>query len=444
MTEIKDIKRLILSSDGKSLSVGNVRYTSKIDVEAILMAIEESPQLESISLENLNIAQSWMQDILKAAANCPHMRKINLGGNPLDGEAGQVLAARLGEWSKLESCELGDAGIDHAAAESIIPALRNKPQLAKLNLSGNPIGVTGVQHVATLMAGNPQLHEIDMEECSLDDAAFRIIGDALATHGQNVVRCDLFRNYPSTGTVDAFTDKIIAARLRNLVDTPLDDERLNAFCKKNLQKVKHLIFALPDDVLEQPESVRQLSTTHRMEMADRIPAMTAKSLPAEIVEPVEQMLASLPSLQNNLFATDPQGETPLDNPQTWKNMAAWPQRPTMQELLQPCRSGESYLSAGLAGDAKQVILTLNNWQLRIGSAMLRDEQGKATPLLQQLIADDAAPMLFTAANWRGESPEAMREVYHLLPEEQQAAVTNYYALGMELARGQHQSHGVGR
>jgi hypothetical protein len=91
-----------------------------------------------------------------------------------------------------------------------------------------------------------------------------------------------------------------------------------------------------------------------------------------------------------------------------------------------------------------VILTLNNWQLRIGSAMLRDEQGKATPLLQQLIADDAAPMLFTAANWRGESPEAMREVYHLLPEEQQAAVTNYYALGMELARGQHQSHGVGR
>lgn len=444
MQEVSDVKRQILSSDGKRLSVSNTRYTNKIDVEAILLAIEESPELESISLENLNIAPSWMQDILHAAAKCPNMRDIRLGGNPLNGKTADILANSLRQWPQLECCDLSSAVIDRRAADTILPALADKPALHSINIAGNPIRKTGVEHVAALLANAPNLQHIDMEECGLDDGAFRIIGQALATHGKNVVSCDLFRNYPSTGTVEAFADTIINARLRNLVDTPLDDERLNAFCKKNLQKVKHLIFALPDDVLDNPQGVHALSTTARMEMAARIPAMTAKSLPTDIIQPVRDMLAALPELEDDLFAQNAQGNTPLDNPQTWKNMDSWPQRPTMQELLQPCRSGESYLAAGLAGDPKQVILTLNNWQLQIGSAMLRDEQGKATPLLQQLIADDAAPMLFTAANWRGESPEAMREVYHLLPEEQQAAVTNYYALGMELARGQHQSHGVGR
>lgn len=444
MQEVTDVKRQILSSDGKRLSVSNTRYTNKIDVEAILLAIKESPELESISLENLNIAPNWMQDILQAAAKCPHIRSLSLGGNPLEGKTANILANSLRQWPELEICEIPRAGINRIAADAILPALADKPALQKVNISGNPIRKLGAEHMATLLANTPTLHHMDMEECGLDDSAFRIIGQALANHGQNVVSCDLFRNYPSTGTVEAFADTIINARLRNLVDTPLDDERLNAFCKKNLQKVKHLIFALPDDVLENPHGVQALSTTARMEMADRIPAMTAKSLPAEIMQPVCDMLAALPALKDDLFAQDAQGNTPLDNPQTWKKMDSWPQRPTLQNLLQPCRSGESYLAAGLAGDPKQVILTLNNWQLRIGSAMLRDEQGKATPLLQQLIADDAAPMLFTAANWRGETPEAMREVYHLLPEEQQAAVTNYYALGMELARGQHQSHGVGR
>lgn len=70
--------------------------------------------------------------------------------------------------------------------------------------------------------------------------------------------------------------------------------------------------------------------------------------------------------------------------------------------------------------------------------------GQALPVLQQLLEDGTAPLLFTAANWRGQPPQEMQRIYDLLPDAQRNAVPNYHTLRTRLGMEQQPKTSIGR
>ena len=109
------------------------------------------------------------------------------------GEAGaSAIAAALdrGAMPRLEELRLSDAAIGDAALAALVPALRRRPALEGLKISGNPFGDEGL---ATLVAPPPpaagtpprpagglkKLEELDIEDTGITDAGCATLAAAL-------------------------------------------------------------------------------------------------------------------------------------------------------------------------------------------------------------------------------------------------------------------------
>lgn len=443
MRDLAAIRQQILSADGKRLSLGELKYTNKEDADAILQTIRENPQLEAISLDNLSMATQWMEPIVEAAAACPHLRDVSLSGNPLSAKAAKHLTQALGQWPQLETLRLERTGLTPKSAAPLITALRGNSQLRSLSLSNNKLQDTGGE-VADLMGALPRLRQLYLEDCQLTDTAIRRIGDALATTGRDIVTCSLHYNTAGIAASDYFAERIIGSQHRNLLSTPLDEDRLREYCGKQLEMVRDLITHLPEGDAPPQAAFDSIPAVALARMDSRLPALEAKTHPQELVPELTRYMDSLPNDIMDLRAADSRGYTPLDNPRTWLRIAEWQPVPSKQELLAQSRNCESLLIIGLARDAETVITGLNNHGIGLTADVLCDRQGKPSPVLQQLLEDGTAPLLFTAANWRGQPPQEMQRVYDLLPDAQRDAVSNYHTLRTRLGMEQQPKTSIGR
>lgn len=447
MREVNDILGYILSGDSTRLSVGEVKYTSRDNVDAILTAITDNPHLEAISLDNLNIASQWLEDIIAAVATCPNMREVSLTGNRLSKKSVDLLAQSLTKWTKLENLQLESTGIDSQDLATITQGFPAESALKKLNLSANALYDEGAQHLHELLPKLPALRHLWLESCNLKDDGVLAIGEELAKATSELTHCSLYYNQMLPQTAELFADKLEAAHKRNLIRQPFVNERLETYCNRNLEKAKTLFKPLPNDMATLPDALEKLPPSKLAEIYERLPALEMTYSSVNLAQGVEAFIDTLPVISTataDIFAADARGYTPLDNPRSWKHIADWPKHPTAAELLQTNRSGEPFLHTGLAGAAEQIIPQLNACGVGITLPALCNEQGKASPLMQQLIDDGTAPLLFTAQNWRGESPQSMQHAYQLLPEAQQKTITNYHTLYTRLAMEQNRNTGIGR
>lgn len=430
----------LLSSDGTHLSISSARYVNKEDADIILQTIRTAPKLEVISLDNLNLAAPWMEPIVEAIAACSHIRRLSLSGNPLSPACIRHLTAALHQWPQLEALGLERTQLTGKAVKPLCAALTGKQCLRQLNLSNNALKHAGAD-VADLIGSLPALRHLELEDCQLTPAAVERFADRLATAGGDIVTCSLHYNHVPPETAEHFTRRIIGARHRNLIAPPLDDDMLRAYCGDQLEKIRSLISHLPDEGKEMDATFRGIPTPLLAEMDTRLPALEAKTYPQELVPSLTAFLDSLPrdsSCLDTLTAADGHGYTPLDSPRTWLDIGSWQDMPPLETLLRPGRDCESLLIIGLARDAETVIAGLNTRGIRITESALRNKDGSPSPVMQRLLDDGTAPLLFTADNWRGETPQAMQRIHAMLPEEQRAQVTNYYTLharlGMEQPR----------
>lgn len=115
-------------------------------------------------------------------------------------------------------------------------------------------------------------------------------------------------------------------------------------------------------------------------------------------------------------------------------------------LLQPNSTEQgSYLSR--AAELRQLhhaLDFLNSHNEQLSADDLLTDDGKPSTVLQACISAQESPKLFREKNWLGQSADSLRKVYHALPKEQQAQVTNYYSLYNHLRSHEPKERNIGR
>lgn len=144
----------------------------------------------------------------------------------------------------------------------------------------------------------------------------------------------------------------------------------------------------------------------------------------------------------------------LDSPSVWRHidridshLQAGNESFTLEELERPNKDGVSALQRGVECFATGRVLDM--CLLREGKIALNrlvEADGKATGLLDAIIARHELPRLFEAEMWRYNGAQDFRRFAQALPEEQRGQMPNYHAVYNELldAENQREREGYGR
>jgi hypothetical protein len=448
-----DVYYRFRDTQGMHISLSGIKYANRAEVEKVIEVLNGNPHIRSLSLQNVNMHPQWLALVLQAAATCPNLEEMDLAGNPLHAPAMNALIQGLPHWPALHTLNADNCGINSKSIAPLARALGEYTQgLRNLELKENAIASAGIEPIAALLPRLPHLRRLQLSNNTLESKALSTLSDAIGQHGK-LAECELHYNHFSEAAMDAFTAARQIEHNRILVHTPFVHPSIDAFCKHNRLRAASLIAELHGVDASAPDF--SAIPGHVLASIDaRLPAIEVLISPQELFAPLVDHLRSLPQIDAShatreaLLTADEKGDTPLGNPATWRHI-----EPVLQslraagtplthaDLLQPDRHGQPYLRTALAGTPETVLPALNQAGIRVPVDTLLNTKGEPTLLLQQLIDDGAAPLLFTRDNLKGESPMTVRQLHAALPEDQQQQIRNLNALIATLRSGTEKGQG---
>jgi hypothetical protein len=153
-----------------------------------------------------------------------------------------------------------------------------------------------------------------------------------------------------------------------------------------------------------------------------------------------------------LFATDAEGNCPLDHPETWARwhdvcavLDAKGETLSKADLQQRSAEGHSWLEQAVRCFAlPKVLETLNQQNEAITQDDLLDSAGKASDLFESVRRHRQLPVLFTFDNCRKWSPVGLTQVNMQLDEPERASLPNMHLLRAQLRQHSAQQGNPGR
>ncbi|KAM3956092.1 LOW QUALITY PROTEIN: uncharacterized protein ACR2FA_009983 [Aphomia sociella] len=129
-----------------------------------LMGGYESRGLAFLVLWNNQLTRNCAHHLSKALRASQSLCVLNIGRNPVGGEAVRALAAPLQALQSLQSLGLQAARLGPDAASSLAELLRADCRLQRLDLRENRLGVPGLQAILNAMKDNHTITQIDLDD----------------------------------------------------------------------------------------------------------------------------------------------------------------------------------------------------------------------------------------------------------------------------------------
>ncbi|MBM3617744.1 MAG: hypothetical protein FJX23_04285 [Alphaproteobacteria bacterium] len=356
--------------------------------------------------------------------------------NSLSGaEGGRLLADYLDTHPHVENllmfnCPIGDEGI-----AALAPAIARHPNLLKLSLKESGVSRAGVKRFFEEGGFTVQLLEFGFKESQSPEAEAEITSRMERVTSKNLMSTEL----PAAPILAARIEKNFkqrAALIQTLLDVEIKD--LDAPQLRNVYDRRHSLLYHEDDWQDVFEE-NPFNSTRDPEEDQRFVRSRFQFAQSDL-ENVMKAMPGLPSAPEDFFTPNDSGFAPLDNPALWagKTIKDLSTIPLTRALLEAKTAKDTTLldSAFHGLPAGDVMDYLNSQGVHLRSDKLLDEEGKAAPLLEQLIDDGKAPALFTPDNWRGASRGEILKVYQALPETQQQNA-GIHTLLQQMSTGQH-------
>jgi hypothetical protein len=396
---------------GENTGLKELCIESAVDNDALMLLadwMKGHETLESFRLKRQNITPEVARALTDACFDLPQLNYFQMKKLGLEQEEIRHIAKRAGE----------------------------HPSLTGICLSQNEIDDTSAQALADAMDKNRHFRFVRLMDCELSDDAMLTLADRAALQ-PDMIHFHLHYNPVSDPVSQEIPRRVIRGEGVNLISClPYNDDS-QARGMTNSTIVKDLATKLATaETQNRSEDV----LTHAQAVL-RLPAMKFLTRPVEQWEAAKRYLDHLPTLDTmpDLLATNDRGQCAAENPYTWQNAEALfaemeQKGETIDEawLARKTASGESLLLCALTSAAHSVVPALNKRGIQIQGDALLEADGKPNTLLQNMVEQRSCAALFTEQNWQGKRAEAMREVFHALPQNSQHTIRNLFQLSTRL------------
>ena len=137
--------------------------------------------LETLILSSCGLSRSQVLSITKALQNISKLKHLDISNNILtfieESEIGSILICN----SFLEHLNLSNCKLSEVQIISIAESLSKTSQLMHLDISHNEINHNASIGIASIIINSKCLRCLNLSDCNLKEAAFKIISDSLAT-----------------------------------------------------------------------------------------------------------------------------------------------------------------------------------------------------------------------------------------------------------------------
>jgi hypothetical protein len=420
------------------------RLVFQEDMDLLSQTMAQQSAVQSITLSN-NI--SGIQDMTvfaKGIAPNRQLHTLDLSRNKINRQSALAIADAIRGMPELSHVDVSKCQLDSESVAAIADALATCPKLKQLSISDNNIDSQGAASIANLMRECGQLENLNIGNCDLEADGLRIVTQALPTC-RRLVSLDCSSANLNLEDAAILLESLQHSNTPNLVSLTPDTREISDYLSMNRQAVERMtrLLGLHHNDLDSipPDAIGHIY--------DILPAINKlNGAQSGATAALKEYLANMPHAGDedrlitlaSLTAQDDQGRSALSNPLTWyhfptildsltKNGEAL----TLDTLLQENRDGVSYLVTGLATAPDIVIPALNRHGVVLTGETLLDGRHPSS-VLQAVISRNAGSDLFTVANWQGGNPSDLRSVYHLLPHNQQAQVTQYHLLNAHVGQ----------
>lgn len=401
----------LLDELDKNTHLTELCIESAVDDDALMLLAERlkgHKTLESFRLKRQSASPEVVRALTDACFDLPQLNYFQMKRIGLPQEEIRHIAKRAGE----------------------------HPSLTGICLSQNEIDDTSAQALADAMDKNRHFRFVRLMDCELSDDAMLTLADRTALQ-PDMIHFHLHYNPVSDHVSEEIPRRVIRGEGVNLVSClPYSDASQNRGMH-NSAFAKDLAATL---ALAESQHRSEDVLTHAQATL-RLPAMEFLTRPVEQWEAAKRYLDNLPDLNDmpDLLATNDHGQCAAENPATWRDAEALfsqmeKKGETINEawLARKTASGESLILCALTCAAESVVPALNKRGIQIQADVLLEADGKPNKTLQNMIEQRSCPALFTEQNWQGQRAEAMREVYHALPQNSQHTVRNLFQLSTRL------------
>ncbi|MBM3616954.1 MAG: hypothetical protein FJX23_00225 [Alphaproteobacteria bacterium] len=422
-------------------------------------------------------------ELVDAIPTLPSLKHFGMQQADLQEADYRRLADALATRNDLEEIELHKSLMTDDAAVAISNALKNHPNLNKINISYCDLNAKGLEAFTDVIADSPQFRHLaassnhwnqetlDKLALSLrDKPALAALSLGQRTHApldETALEQSLLQHpHPNLVTVTGVSSTAIDA----LVDRNLAARTKVQYFLKGLREGQqdYATLSRPDVLTPNYDATGRLQGWDVAKNFNLFDALFLAQTRRDAIvdyqkndaafQPVERLLDMMPTIAKgeavtpqSLFEEDAQDIAPLHNPRTWQNhpqllQALAEQKALTPEILtQETRRGDTLLESALRNlPTSTVIDQLAPHGIKLGKQTLLDAEGKPNKVLDIIISKGEQAQLFTYENWVGSSPRELNAVVEALPKELSDNLPPLNGLHQILRAAQPSRTGIGR
>ncbi|KAL1254973.1 hypothetical protein QQF64_013034, partial [Cirrhinus molitorella] len=166
----------------------------------LLSDLKDNPQynLETLNLRKCGVTDEGCAALASALKSNPsHLRKLDMSWNNLrDSDVKLLSDMKDDPHYKLEILQLSDCGVTDEGCAALASALRSNPShLRELNMSGNKLGVSGLDLLSALLKDpHCKLEKLKLSDCGVTDEGCAALASALRSDPSHLRELNLSRN----------------------------------------------------------------------------------------------------------------------------------------------------------------------------------------------------------------------------------------------------------
>lgn len=280
--------KMIRDEDPYRLVIKGCDYTN---VDKVVANLKDNTEVTHLSLANNGLEPDDCDALALLIASNRSIVSLDLSNNKIGGDGMSKIATALAANTSITDLDLGANGLSKSAAKALATALSSPTcVIARLQLSGNALGIYGTEELAAGLRGNTSVTTLGLQNNNVgNDGAAKLL-DILPPKGLSIdeVVASAAAVATENGEKKAFNTSLVQISLEaNRIDDPLLLSVTNGTWINDQVQMRHCIVKLEEearviltDVDAEWEALALLFQKATKELEERIAEEKAKALAA--------------------------------------------------------------------------------------------------------------------------------------------------------------------